>query len=83
MLVQGDFAGGDLSGFADRDEVLALGVCVLVLASFGSDKGECLCVDAEMILAGGVDPGLGVDSTREVIMQVGAFGHAVEESAKG
>ena len=47
------------------------------------DDGERGGVDAKAILGSVVKEGLGVDASAEMVVQVGALGHGVKESAQG
>ena len=76
MLILVGLRGGDVAGFTRR----AFGA--LDGFVFGLGKGERAWIDAELIFGGGANPGLGVDGTAEVTVEVGALGQIDEEGCK-
>jgi len=77
MLVFVHGVGADLAFSADRLGRKAAGL------SHGLGKSEGDGIDAEPVLGGIVDEGLGVDASAEMVVEVSALGHCIEEASQG
>lgn len=74
LVVKG--SGGGKFAFA------ACGLLVGVSGGLRFGKGKFCGIDAELVFGSGANPGFGINGAAEVVVQVGAFGHAEKKVAK-